>query len=1206
MSVALSKVSILKADVRLAQAISEFQKELSAEQKTQFCMTRDSSVKVPPNYQDVMRLTEEIDRSASRLLKSRRCFGTRFTNILHAIQQFAALGDVLVGSSQNIIACSVWSLVRVTLLTVVNFSSYLEKLSALLMNIGRSAPRYELLHQLYPRSKSLQSHLSEYFIVVVQICHQLLKMTKKSTFGQLITFPSDADLKTHESELGSISALIKAEVTLMMGQEVREQSSRIRSILRSAEADAERHKLDTYVRVLNACSTYDYEATWKETRKRGTTSWFRQTTAYQTWNSSTESATLVCTGKLGSGKSVMLANLVGDLNLQTQAADCPVAYFFCRHDISDSLLSGTIVRSLGRQLLRSVPDLTLVDERFKKNGQVINSDAVLGVMLSLPRTFNAYFVLDGLDECNEQQRLQLIKELRRIQDAFNLRICVACRSDAGNVPPLLLESLANSSPMPLPDDNPDIKQFIETELYNCIDSGRLMLGDPQLSLEIADVLSAGAQGMFLWVALQIEALSTKLHAGKAYQKRTLELVLAAQRPLTTGELREALSVSPGDDVWNPARHLNNVFSALASCGSLITVEEESLTVRLIHHSVKQFLLSSDPSLTGGITSLDDAHMTMRAIVLTYLNYGVFETQLSTTVTPSIPAQQAPSKIIRSMDTHSTSRNLALKLLKARSHQSVDIGKVVSQTMNHARGQKAQPHDVYKFYSYAKSSWLQHAWLITEKETVAYTMLVKVVTRLLGASATPDKERKDILFWAAKRGHPRIIDLCVEDNVDIESRDSEMRASPLFWAAANGQVTAVQRLAKHGADLDSRDLNNCTALLWAAKHGRNIVVETLIDSGADVEAPDGRGWTPLTFAASNGHEDVVATLLERGARVGARMYSTASGNPLSRAVMNKHKGVARILLDAEADHLRKFPSWAESLIRLHGVCLSTAIQARDLPTLKVLLEHGVDPDTSVGEGDGSALREALSVDDQQMVRMLLDHGADPNLRDLRGRTPLVSAAANGLPIQYEVMINLLLEKGAKLDLKDDEGKTALWYAALYGEGECVKALVANGCDRDVMAADGTTAWHIATNPGHHVRIKILLDNGFDVNLRDGRGRTPLHYAAECGDVEVAKLLLERSDVDPEIVDEKYLTPLDIATDRDNEDVRLLLQVSVQRWQDAMTDASLETPAERRRREAALGLDSQDDDSDDDNSQPLRAVPERASRIRKSKAFNTIQV
>jgi len=117
MSTALMKAGRLKADIRLAQAISEFQKDLSTEQKTKFSTHQVQSQKQPPNIQDVMRLTAEIDR---REVNGGRCLGPRFTNFLQGVQQFASLGDVIMGGSQNIIACGVWSLVRLSLLVSIS------------------------------------------------------------------------------------------------------------------------------------------------------------------------------------------------------------------------------------------------------------------------------------------------------------------------------------------------------------------------------------------------------------------------------------------------------------------------------------------------------------------------------------------------------------------------------------------------------------------------------------------------------------------------------------------------------------------------------------------------------------------------------------------------------------------------------------------------------------------------------------------------------------------------------------------------------------------------------------------------------------------------------------------------------------------------------------------------------------------------------
>jgi ankyrin repeat domain-containing protein 50 len=116
MSIMLASASRLKPEIRLAQAVSQFESDLSAEQKAIFRVHRAQSCNSPPDTNDVMRLTAEIDRQRLRGAGVHRCFGPRFTNFLQAIQQFAALGDIVVGGSQNIIACSIWSLVRMTLL----------------------------------------------------------------------------------------------------------------------------------------------------------------------------------------------------------------------------------------------------------------------------------------------------------------------------------------------------------------------------------------------------------------------------------------------------------------------------------------------------------------------------------------------------------------------------------------------------------------------------------------------------------------------------------------------------------------------------------------------------------------------------------------------------------------------------------------------------------------------------------------------------------------------------------------------------------------------------------------------------------------------------------------------------------------------------------------------------------------------------------
>lgn len=107
MALALETAAPLKPKVRLAQAISEFEADLTTQQKIQFGSYKQRVRKFLPGISDVMRLTAEIDQKTSLKVTRSRCYGPRFTNFLQAVQQFIGLGDIIVGGTQNLIACGV-------------------------------------------------------------------------------------------------------------------------------------------------------------------------------------------------------------------------------------------------------------------------------------------------------------------------------------------------------------------------------------------------------------------------------------------------------------------------------------------------------------------------------------------------------------------------------------------------------------------------------------------------------------------------------------------------------------------------------------------------------------------------------------------------------------------------------------------------------------------------------------------------------------------------------------------------------------------------------------------------------------------------------------------------------------------------------------------------------------------------------------------
>ncbi|KXG53472.1 uncharacterized protein PGRI_005220 [Penicillium griseofulvum] len=927
MSQSLSSAPRLKPDVRLAQAVSQFEAELSNEQKASFRTYRTKSIESPPGIQDVMQLTAEIDRISG---KRRRCLGPRLTNVLQATQQFAALGDVIVGGSQNLLACGVWSIVRMSLLFVLDFSSYLEQLSYIFMTAGRLAPRYEKMALLYPRSKDLQSCLCEYFILIVRLCHEMTTFARKSLFGKLASAFSESDLKTYQSELESWGKTIKAEVGFLMAKGIEdeaENNSRFRTVSTIFQkSTAYQQAIQTKQRVLDFCSQYDCTVSWKQARKSGNTNLFRENRKYQNWKSMPLSSTLIYTGKLGSGKSVLLANIVDDLHIENE--NTHVAYFFCRHDVSESLKAREVIGSLARQLLYSISDFTAAAEYLNGTHEYEPMERLMGLLstclLPLRKTTRFFLVVDGLDELDAPQRDIVLQQLSDLQsDTFVMLLCISLR-EGPNENPLQINFTQLAAPVitPIPSNTPDIEDFIETELESRIESGKLTIGSPLLILEIQDALLKGSQGMFLWVALQIDSLcamesdeeirealaglpkdlsetfsrTLRSKSQNTRQKEILAILTVAQTPLTLQQLREALCVVPGDLNWNSDRLINNMHNTLASCGSLVTIDEEELTIHLVHHSVKQFLLGEFKDSTETLVNVDEAHQMMASIILTYLNYSVFETQVSRTVIPQLRTGSVPSEVIFStLKSSSGVRNMAIKLLKSRKRASFDIGKVISET----KLQKHPTEEQFYFHKYAISFWLYHAVHAFDLSEAMHKLLLRVLDRRLPLNLNiKDEDIDKLLSWSAKKKQYAFLIKTLLDSGNMTAMERDSALDALHSAAGEGHGAMIQVL------LERAKMNDM--LMFEGSHPQQLYLSAQNEPGSvereafnsynlDVNSRDSLRWTHLHRAAMNGHTSTVIFLLTVvNATPDTRDITGLTA--LHLACMNGHYSTAKALLD----------------------------------------------------------------------------------------------------------------------------------------------------------------------------------------------------------------------------------------------------------------------------------------------------------------------
>jgi hypothetical protein len=273
--------------------------------------------------------------------------------------------------------------------------------------------------------------------------------------------------------------------------------------LKSADSASYRLKMEARMRLLDACSNYDYMTTWKQARKRGNPKWFTRSTKYQEWRKRQSSGTLSLTGNLGSGKTIIMASMIDDLNLFVHKGI--VAYFFCRHDISESLKARTVIGCLAKQLLQQSGNIDKLNEEVGEDLSTIDSDKMFQLLEHVFSGMSTvhYFILDGADECEEGERRHLMRLLWRLQTKFKLLLCISSRTGAKTTwityDEVRFEDvhsgiIAHPS-IAIPVNNPDIGDFIEAELEARLELGKLSIGNAAIILEIQDALQAGAEGM---------------------------------------------------------------------------------------------------------------------------------------------------------------------------------------------------------------------------------------------------------------------------------------------------------------------------------------------------------------------------------------------------------------------------------------------------------------------------------------------------------------------------------------------------------------------------------------------------------------------------------------------------------------------------------------------------------------------------------------
>ena len=132
--------------------------------------------------------------------------------------------------------------------------------------------------------------------------------------------------------------------------------------------------------------------------------------------------------------------------------------------------------------------------------------------------------------------------------------------------------------------------------------------------------------------------------------------------------------------------------------------------------------------------------------------------------------------------------------------------------------------------------------------------------------------------------------------------------------------------------------------------------------------------------------------------------------------------------------------------------------------------GPEPSARIAISPDELVR-AVTIQHESLIDLYLIERVDPNGRDAQGRTPLLIATAQ----QDWKTARRLIDAGATVDLADKNGFTPLMAAAMHGDTEMFRLLLARSTDfhPEKPCADGQDLLAFALDGGNPEIIKTVL-------------------------------------------------------------------------------------------------------------------------------------
>ncbi|KAI0508725.1 hypothetical protein F5B22DRAFT_381530 [Xylaria bambusicola] len=415
--------------------------------------------------------------------------------------------------------------------------------------------------------------------------------------------------------------------------------------------------------VLNWLTPIDYapqQSDYIRRRQKGTGQWLLDSVQFQAWLKG-NTRTLFCPGIPGAGKTILTSIVIDELSARFRSdSGTGIAYIYCNFRQEDNQKVENLLASLLKQLAESYTSLpkNLKDlyDQHKPKRTSPSFDEIARTLRSVTELYSRLFIIvDALDECQPSDRKSFLEELFNLQTRQGAKIFVTSRS----IPEIVDQP--KSSILEIRASREDVERYLEGNMDKLLSFVRR---DRSLQEDIKKGISEAVDGMFLLAQIYLDTLDDKTTPkairdaleyirkrsqglGKdrevqmladAYDQtmerinsqklglkrmatRVLSWITCAKRPLTTSELQHALAVEVGKTELDE-QNFTDIETMVSVCAGLVTVDEESKIIRLVHYTTQEYFEQEDFKQKHDRWFLN-ADQDIANTCLAYLSFNVF-------------------------------------------------------------------------------------------------------------------------------------------------------------------------------------------------------------------------------------------------------------------------------------------------------------------------------------------------------------------------------------------------------------------------------------------------------------------------------------------------------------------------------------------------------------------------------------------------------